>query len=98
MTDDKGTPKRGGYGRGTMDADTRKRIRGWLLYEMKKRDIVSIREMARKIGVAHTYVTRVLNEETTPGLEFVVRMHRTLHISMDTLCDEDPPPTPFIRW
>jgi ribosome-binding protein aMBF1 (putative translation factor) len=77
--------------RGEIDTETRDRIRAWIRYEMGRRDIESMREFARKIAVSHTYVQRVLAGEQHPGFEFVLRMHRKLHISLDRLVDEDPP-------
>ncbi len=73
------------------DLETRERIRAWVLYEMKKRQIDSLRQMARLITVSHTYLQRIVSREQKAGLEFVLRMHRKLHISLDTICDQDPP-------
>jgi transcriptional regulator with XRE-family HTH domain len=92
------SPGKRAYGRGEIDTKTRERIRGWVVHEMNRRGIVSIREAARKIGVSHTYLTRVLGGDTTPGIEFLLRVHRKWHISLDILCDEDPPPTKLERW
>jgi hypothetical protein len=78
-------------GRGTIDVERRDRIVNWVRYEMKRRQIESIREAARRLGISHTYLARLLLGEQTPGLELVIRMHDVWHIDATILLDEDPP-------
>lgn len=79
------------YNRGIIDQETRDRIRAWISYEMKRRDIESIREFAEKLGVNHAYLSRIISGQQTAGLELVLRMHRKLHMSADVILDDDPP-------
>jgi hypothetical protein len=78
-------------GRGTIDVKRRDRVVNWVRYEMKRRQIESIREAARRLGISHTYLARLLLGEQTPGLELVIRMHDVWHIDATILLDEDPP-------
>jgi transcriptional regulator with XRE-family HTH domain len=78
-------------GRGSIDQQTRDRIQKWIRYEMQKRQIDSIRELARKIGVSHAYLSLVVNGQSTAGLELVLRLNRRLHISIDAMVNDEPP-------
>lgn len=79
------------YNRGTVDQVIRDRIRAWIQYEMTRRQIGSIRELAEMIDVNHAYLSRVIAGNQTAGLELVLRLHRKLHISADAMFDSDPP-------
>jgi transcriptional regulator with XRE-family HTH domain len=87
LTYKKAMPK----GRGTIDVERRDRIVNWVRYEMDRRQIDSIRETARRLGISHTYLARLLLGEQTPGLELVIRMHDVWRIDATVLLDEDPP-------
>jgi plasmid maintenance system antidote protein VapI len=78
-------------GRGEVDQETRERIRKWIVYEMKRRQIDSIREMAGKLDVSHSFLARILNGDQSAGLEMVLRLNRRLHIDAQVLLNEDPP-------
>jgi transcriptional regulator with XRE-family HTH domain len=69
----------------------RDRIRAWIAYEMKRRDIESIREFAELVEVNHAYLSRVISGKQTAGLELLLRLHQNLHISADRILDQDPP-------
>ncbi len=79
------------YNRGTIDQKVRDRIRAWIVHEMQRRGIESIRELANKIEVNHAYLSRVMAGDQTAGLELVLRLHNRLHISIDAMVDQDPP-------
>jgi transcriptional regulator with XRE-family HTH domain len=82
----------GGAGRqAVIDLETRERIVAHLRQQMELRQVASIRQMAEKLGLSHTYLIRTLSGVQTGGLELVIRMHRVLHISSDVLLDENPP-------
>jgi transcriptional regulator with XRE-family HTH domain len=87
MTTSMGNPR----GRGPVDQVTRDRVRAWIRYEMDRRQITSARDMARKIGVNHAYLSIVLNGTGTAGLELVLRLNRKLHMSLDAMLNDDPP-------
>lgn len=78
------------YNRGTVDQVTRDRIRAWIVHEMKRRQIGSIRELAEMIEVNHAYLSRVIAGEQTAGLELVLRLNRKLHISIDAMVNSEP--------
>jgi len=54
----------------------------------------SISAFAHRIGLSHSYVHQVLKGERTPGLEFMVALHRGLGVDANELLDSDPP----ARW
>ena len=87
MSTSMGNPR----GRGIIDQATRDRIRRWIEYEMKKRQIDSIREMARRVGVSHAYLSLIVNGQSTAGLELVIRLNRKLHVSIDAMVNDEPP-------
>lgn len=78
-------------GRGPVDELVRERVRAWIRYEMDKRQIDSIREASRKLKCSHAYLTRVLNGETTTGLELCLRLRQQWHVSIDAMVDDFPP-------
>jgi transcriptional regulator with XRE-family HTH domain len=49
-------------------------------------------EMGRELGgISRSAMNRYLKGERTVGLDFVLRVHRELHVSLDWLVDRDPP-------
>ena len=54
----------------------------------------SVMAFAGRIGLAPSTVHQVLKGERTPGLEFLVALHRALGADANELLDEDPP----ARW
>lgn len=48
-------------------------------------------ELARRLRLSAVTVKYVLDEVRTPGLDFVLRLHRKFHVSSDALLDSDPP-------
>lgn len=78
-------------GRGPIDEEVREQIRNWIRYEMRKRQIDSIRDFCSRIHVSHSYVSRILLGESSPGLELCLRMRKYLHVSVDAMLDGNPP-------
>ncbi len=77
--------------RGTIDEETRSRVVAWLRREQEDQGLASIRELARRLGVSHSYVARILSGDQAPGLDLVVRFTRTFGLSADRVLNEDPP-------
>lgn len=76
--------------RGT-DVATRRRIAAWTRYLMAAHHIETRAELARRLRLSAVTVKYVLDEVRTPGLDFVLRLHREFHVSSDALLDSDPP-------
>lgn len=73
------------------DQELRARIVAWTRYLARIHQIPSGNALARRLGVAEPTVAQILAGTRTPGLDFVVRLHRTFHQSADVLIDSDPP-------
>lgn len=75
-------------------AVTRRRIAAWVQHWMdtKKREGVEMSraELARRLGVDKSTVTRVLDGDRL-GLDVFLRIRRLLNRSADTLLDDSPP-------
>ncbi len=82
--------------RGTIDEETRGRIVAWLRREQEDQALASIRELARRLGLSHSYVARVLSGALAPGLDLVLRFTRTFGLSADRVLNEDPPRRYFL--
>ena len=78
-------------GRKETDPIVRARIAAWTRYLMRSRGYANPTEMARKLGVTRPAVSTVLRGTRTPGLDYLVKLHRVFHIQADVLLDEDPP-------
>jgi antitoxin component HigA of HigAB toxin-antitoxin module len=74
-----------------IDPEIRVRLAAWTKYLMEKHKIPSIRQMAKRMGMAGPTVTNALNLQSGIGLDYVVALHRTFHESADVLLDTDPP-------
>ena len=46
--------------------------------------------MADRLSVSRGVVNRALKGERTVGLDFLLKVHRALHVSIDWLVDTDP--------
>lgn len=73
-----------------IDPKTRARIAGWLRYKKEALGLTQ-RELARLIGWDEGAVSRVMNDVGPIGLDFVIAIHRKLHIDANQLLDLDPP-------
>ncbi|HET8540135.1 MAG TPA: helix-turn-helix transcriptional regulator [Anaeromyxobacter sp.] len=82
--------------RGTIDEETRGRVVAWLRREQEDQGIASIRELARRLGLSHSYLARVLSGSQAPGLDLVLRFTRTFGLSADRVLEEDPPRRYFV--
>jgi hypothetical protein len=75
-----------------IDPELRRRLAAWTRYLMALHEIPSLRQMARRMGLAGPTVTNAVNHETGIGLDYLVALHRTFHVSADVLLDTDPRP------
>lgn len=82
--------------RETVDLETRARIRAWLKWKMEANNL-NISATAELMGVSAAAVSRVADGQRAPGLDFVLRMYRRLHIPMEQLVDSWPPKVKLIR-
>ncbi len=74
-----------------IDRKTRLRIAA-NLREIKHRfEFPSDAAMGEKIDKSRGAVNRALKGERTVGLDFLLSVHRKLHVSIDWLVDNDPP-------
>lgn len=73
------------------DIETRLRIAAWARYLMRKHHISSGNELAKRLGLSGPTVALVLKGDRTPGLDFLVRLHRVFHESADVMLDSAPP-------
>lgn len=74
-----------------IDPELRVRIAEWTKHLMTLHGITSKRAMGRRMGKAGPTVTNALNLKAGIGLDYVVALHRTFHVSADVLLDTDPP-------
>lgn len=77
-----------------IDPVIRKRLAAWTRHLMEIHEIPSLRKMAARMGLAGPTVTNAVNHETGLGLDYLVALHRTFHVSADVLLDTDPPAKP----
>lgn len=73
--------------------EVRERIRAWLRHYASERahQYGSQKAFAESIGLSGPGVNQILNFRRTPGFDVAIKMHRGLHVSLDTLIDTDPP-------
>jgi antitoxin component HigA of HigAB toxin-antitoxin module len=76
--------------RESVDRKTRETIRAWLLYKMEQNrlNIAATAQLLKKSAAA---VSRIASADRTPGLDFVLAMHRNWHIPLDVLVGTMPP-------
>jgi transcriptional regulator with XRE-family HTH domain len=82
--------------RGTIDEETRRRVVAWLRREREEQGFASIRKLARRLEVSHSYLARVLGGAQAPGLDLVLRLTRIFGLSADRVLNEDPPRRYFL--
>jgi transcriptional regulator with XRE-family HTH domain len=75
----------------TLDVRTRLRIAANLRLLKHRRNIESDSALAKRLGMSRGMINRILKGERTAGLDVCVAVHRTFHVSLDWLVDEDPP-------
>jgi transcriptional regulator with XRE-family HTH domain len=75
------------------DIALRQRLRLWLLHFEKKyaHQYPRRKDLAEAMKIAAPTLSQVSKEARGIGLEILVRMHRTFHVSADVLLDTDPP-------
>lgn len=73
-----------------IDRETRLRIAANLRLLMWKFQFASHAAMAERLKVSRGVVNRALKGERTVGLDFLLKVHRNLHVSIDWLVDEPP--------
>lgn len=74
-----------------IDRETRLRIAAHLRQLKYKFQFASDAAMAERLKVSRGVVNRALKGERTAGLDFLLKVHRNLHVSIDWLVDEPPP-------
>jgi transcriptional regulator with XRE-family HTH domain len=74
--------------RDRIDRPTRERLKAWIRYAMKEYK-VNQRELAKKIGVNESTISRALAGGPI-GLDLVIGLHRGAHLSANSLLDADP--------
>jgi antitoxin component HigA of HigAB toxin-antitoxin module len=83
--------KRGLPRRQDIDPELRERLAAWTRYLMQLHEIPSLRKMAERMGMAGPTVTNAVNKKAGIGLDYLVALHRTFHVSADVLLDTNPP-------
>lgn len=74
-----------------IDWQTRERIRAWVIHLRDEQFHGNAAEMARKMGFKQSSpVTQVASGTKTAGFDFVLRLHRSMGIQMNTLVDSFP--------
>jgi transcriptional regulator with XRE-family HTH domain len=83
--------KRGLPRRQDIDPVLRQRLAAWTRYLMQLHEVPSLRKMAERMGKSGPTVTNAVNKKAGIGLDYLVALHRTFHVSADVLLDTDPP-------
>lgn len=78
-----------------IDLKTRQRIAAHMRRLKYKFECETDADLARRAGLSRSVINRILKAERTPGLDVVLKIHRSLHISIDQLVDQDPDPKWF---
>lgn len=78
-----------------VNLDLRRRLADWTVYLMRKHEVESLRAMGRRMGLSGPTVTNAVNKKEGIGLDYLVALHETFHVSADVLLDDDPPPVPM---
>lgn len=76
-----------------VDHELRVRLRAWLRYyaDTYQHHYGSQTQLAAALGVSQSWLSQALSGRRSIGLDALVRLHRTLHVSLDVLVDTDPP-------
>lgn len=76
-----------------IDMAVRSRIQAWLRYYADKyaHQYETQKDLAAAIGLSAPAVNMILSGRRTAGFDVAIKMHRKLHVSLDTLIDTDPP-------
>ena len=73
-----------------VDENIRQRLLAWVQYLLDEYNL-SVPEMAKRMGISSPGLYMILNQRRTPGLDFVIKLHRAFGRSMDVFVDQDPP-------
>jgi transcriptional regulator with XRE-family HTH domain len=73
-----------------IDRKTRLRIAANLRMLKHRFEFATDAAMAEKLDVSRGVVNRALKGERTVGLDFLLKVHRNLHASIDWLVDNEP--------
>lgn len=73
-----------------IDVKTRHRIAANLRATKWKFQFESDAAMGKALGLSRDVVNRALKGERTVGLDFLLRVHRRLHVSIDWLVSHEP--------
>jgi transcriptional regulator with XRE-family HTH domain len=75
-----------------IDRRTRLRIAANLRLLKEKFEFESDAAMATRLKVSRGVVNRAIKGERTVGLDFLLKTHTRLHVSIDWLVDNEPDP------
>jgi transcriptional regulator with XRE-family HTH domain len=75
-----------------IDIKTRQRIAANLRETKHRFRFDSDAAMGKALGLSRDVVNRALKGERTVGLDFLLRVHRRLHVSLDWLVGHEPAP------
>lgn len=73
-----------------IDIKTRQRIAANLRQTKHKFQFETDAAMGKALGLSRDVVNRALKGERTVGLDFLLRVHRKLHVSLDWLVSHEP--------
>ena len=70
---------------------------GARLTQYRKRQQLSITELANQSGVDYMQISRYEKGKTVPSLDTAVRLSQVLHVSLDELVTGTPPEAPLFK-
>jgi len=75
-----------------IDQKTRQRVAANLRSLKHKFQFDSDSDMGKALGLSRGVINRALKGERTVGLDFLLRVHRRLHVSIDWIVSHEPEP------
>ena len=81
--------------RDSLDLETRLRIAANLRFLKRQHKFKTAAAMGKALGITRQAMGRYLKGERTVGLDMALLVHRRLHVSLDWLVGNDPPPEWF---
>lgn len=76
-----------------LDATTRRRIAAWFRHFFSEygHQYPTQADFADALNLAQSTIANIINERRDPGLDAVIKLHRTFHVQLDKLIESDPP-------